>query len=45
MNRGARDANAESAQCGAANRERQQIALLKEIRDLLKQLLNQSSVG
>lgn len=45
MNQGARDANAESAQRGAANREQQQIALLKEIRDLLKQLLNQGSVG
>lgn len=45
MNQGARDANAESAKRGAANREQQQIDLLKEIRDLLRRLLNQNSVG
>lgn len=43
MNQGARDANAESARRAAASREETQVTLLREIRDLLKLLVDKGT--
>lgn len=45
MNAGARQANHDSDVYAAARKSQTQIELLKEIRDLLKIIANQPSVG